>query len=154
MLQLILMGLLAAGLSFAGWKIWDGFTGQYIAEGAAAQLEADRPIVEKAKAEAMAATARAEAAEADATKAVAAAKSQTDAIEAANKLASAAQAAARAASIRYAQDVAKSAERITKLQIAAGMDPVTGRTCEQVLSATDSILRESQRSRNSLGVIK
>lgn len=143
--QLIIYGLLAAGLAFGGFKIWSGFTGQYVAEGKAEQKAADQKFIDKAESETKAATSRAEAAEADAAKAVQAAKAQSEALAASAKLAAEAQAAARAAGIKYAQAVAGQAARITALQSAAGSVPRDGQTCEALLAATDAILRESQR---------
>jgi hypothetical protein len=147
MLQIILYGLLAAGLAFGGMKVWTGFTGQYVAEGAAAQLEADRPLIEKAKQEAAAATQRAEQAEADAARAVSSIAAQNAAIEEAKTAAEEAVKAARAQSILYAAELAKNQGRIQKLQAQVRAAPAPNRSCEVVLSETDRILTESLQSR-------
>lgn len=146
MLNLIIYGLLAAGLAFGGMKIWTGFTGQYVAEGAAAQLKADAPIIEEAKRAAAAATQRAEQAEADAARAVAAVAAQNAAIEEARAQAEAAVKAAREQALLYAGELAKSQGRISKLQAAARAAPKPG-SCEEILSATDAILTESLNAR-------
>ncbi len=153
MVQLIIYGLLAAGLAFGGFKIWTGFTGQYVAEGKAEQKAFDQKFIDKAEADAAAAASRAEAAEADAAKAVQAAKAQSEALAAAAKLAETAQAAARTAGIKYAAEVAKNAGRQSSLRATAGASPRDGRSCEEVLAATDAILRESQRQRDSAVVV-
>jgi len=147
MLQLILYGLLAAGLAFGGMKIWTGFTGQYVAEGAARQLEADKPLIEAAQLAAKNAQSRAELAEADAAKAVAAVAEQNAAIEAAQATAEVAVKAAREQAILYASELAKNQGRIAKLQAAAKATPSGDRSCEAVLSATDAILTESLNAR-------
>lgn len=149
MLQLILYALFAAGIAFAGWRVWDGFTGQYIAEGAAKQLEADKPLVAKSKAAELAAIARAEKAEADAAVAVAGSTKQNDAIKAAKSETDNAVKAARAIAVSYAQEVARKDGRIKTLTAQAAAVPRKGQTCEAVLSATDAILRESTRQRGS-----
>lgn len=149
MFQLIIYGLLAAGLAFGGMKVWTGFTGQYIAEGAAAQLKADAPIIEEAKQAAAAATKRAEQAEADAQRAVAAIATQNAAIEAARAEAEAAVKAAREQAIKYAGELARNQSRISKLQAAARAVPTAGRSCEEVLAATDAILTESLTTRRA-----
>jgi hypothetical protein len=151
MVQLIFYALFAAAMAFAGWKVWDGFTGQYVAQGAAAQLEADKPIVLKANNERDAALARADAAEKEAARAVAGASTQSKAIEEANAQAAAAIKAARSQSIAYAQEVARKDGRIKTLQAAAAAVPRTGQSCEAILSATDAILRESSRQRLPVG---
>jgi hypothetical protein len=149
MLQLILYGLLAAGLAFGGMRIWTGFTGQYVAEGAAAQLEADKPLIEAAEARSKRAEERAKLAEADAAGAVQSLAAQNAAIEAAKSTAEAAVKAAREQAILYAGELAKNQSRISKLQ-AAAKAPATGdRSCEAVLKATDDILTESLNARRA-----
>ncbi len=147
MIQIILYGLLAAGLAFGGMKVWTGFTGQYIAEGAQAQLAADKPLIEAANLAAKNAQARADAAEADAAKAVAAVAAQNAAIEAAQATAASAVAAAREQAILYAQELAKNQSRISKLQATAKATVTANRSCEEVLKSTDDILTESLRAR-------
>jgi hypothetical protein len=147
MLQLILYGLFAAGLAFGGMKIWTGFTGQYVAQGAAAQLEADAPLIEAAKRAATLATTRAEQAEADARAATAAIAAQNAAIQAANAATEGAVKAARAQSILYASELARNQGRISKLQAQVKAAPASNRSCQEVLSATDAILTESLISR-------
>jgi small-conductance mechanosensitive channel len=142
MFNLIIYALLAAGIAFGGMKVWTGFTGQYVAEGAQAQLAADKPLIEAAKQEAAAATKRAEQAEDDARRAVAAVAEQNAAIEAARAQAEAAVKAAREQALLYAGELAKSQGRISKLQAAAREAKKPG-TCEEVLAATDAILTES-----------
>jgi hypothetical protein len=149
MLQIILYALLAAGLAFGGMKVWGGFTGQYVAEGAAKQLEADAPIIEAAKQAAIRAENRAKLAESDARAAVEQMAIQNAAIEAAKQTAESAVQAAREQAVRYAAELAKNEGRIAKLKAAARAAPDGTRSCEAVLSATDAILTESLNSRRA-----
>ena len=149
MIQLILMGLLAAGLAFGGMKVWGGFTGQYIAEGAAEQLKADTLVIEEEKARALRAENRAKVAESDAANAVQALAAQNAAIAAAHETAESAVKAARTQAIAYAGELAKNRGRIEKLQAAATATPTGDRSCAAVLSAVDSILTESLTARRA-----
>lgn len=144
---MIFMGILAAGLAFGGYKVWSGFTDSYRHEGAMAQLEADKPLIDKANAIAEAQSKRAENAEVDAAKAVAAAAEQSAAIAAASEVAGRAVEAARTQAIKYAEEVAKREQRLAQLRKAAAATPEGGQSCEAVLAATDAILRESARAR-------
>jgi len=139
MFQLIIYGLLAAGLAFGGAKIWSGFTGQYVAEGKQEQMKADQKIIN-------AEVAKREQAERERDGAIAAAKEQSDAVKRMEETTQAAQAAAREAGIKYAAAVAKNAARITELAKIAATPAPDGRTCDAVLSSTDHILRDSQRA--------
>lgn len=148
---LIAAAVFAAMLSFAGWKVWDGFTGQYVNEGfskgVAKQLALDEPLVAKAKADTAAAIARADKSDADAVQAKAGSDKQNDALKAAKAETDVAVAAARKQSIAYAQEVARKDSRIKTLTDTAAAVPRKGQTCEAILSATDAILRESARQR-------
>jgi hypothetical protein len=139
MFQLILYGILAAGLAFGGAKIWSGFTGQYVAEGKQAQLEADQKVIDALKAER-------DAAKADREQAQSALEQQNVAMRRMEETTQAAQAAAREAGIKYAAAVAKNAARITELAKIAATPAPDGRTCNEVLDATDRILRSSQKA--------
>jgi hypothetical protein len=149
MIQIILYALLAAGLAFGGMKVWTGFTGQYVAEGAATQLKADTAVIDSEKARAKRAEDRAATAESDAATAVQTLKSQSAAIDAAQATAAVAVKAAREQAIKYAQELAQNQGRISKLQAAAKAAPDGSRSCEAVLSATDQILTESLNARRA-----
>ena len=149
MFQLIIYGLLAAGLAFGGMRVWTGFTGQYVAEGAAAQLAADKPLIEASEARANRAEDRAKVAESDAAGAVQSLQAQNAAIDASKATAAAAVKAAREQAILYAGELVKNQSRIAKLQEAAKATPSGDRSCEAVLKATDDILTESLRTRRA-----
>ena len=148
MYQLIFIGLLVAGLSFAGFAVWTGFTGSYEHKGALAQLALDTPKLKASETRATDAEARADHAEADAAAVKAASATQSAAIAEANLRADQAAKAARTQAIAYATEVAKNVSRINQLQAAAAATPKQGQSCVELLNATDAILRESGRIRS------
>jgi len=148
LLQLILYALFAAGLAFAGWKFWDGFTGQYVAQGAAAQMAADKPIVEAANARADEAEKRAERAQEDLARAKVASDRQNAAIASSKAVSEQSRALSEKLSGMYSAEVAKGQEKNKALYALTTAEPKTGQSCEDMLSATDRILRDSARARS------
>jgi hypothetical protein len=146
MWQIVIIGLFVAGAVFAGGKVWNGFTGQYFAEGVTSQIAADKAIVEAAESRAKRAEDRAKIAEDDAAGAVAALGRQNAAIDAAGKIADGAVKAAREGAIKYANEIAASQGRVVKLQAQAKAAP-TSLSCEAELAAVDAILTESLNAR-------
>lgn len=150
LIQMVIIGVAIAAASGAAYMAWNGFKQYIAAPYVADQIKEDQAAIDTAKSERDAAVERAKGAETDSKSAKDAAAAQSLAIDEANKQTALAQAAARAAGIKYAAEVAKHADRITKLQSLAGAAAAAGRSCEAVLSATDAILRDSQRIVNGV----
>jgi hypothetical protein len=137
----VIFGVVAAGI----WKAWSGFKESIAAPYIQEQVAKDQKTLDAFKHDAVVADERAQHAEKDRDDAIAAASKQTDALKAAQVAQEQAQTAARALSVKYAQAMAANAARVTRLQSQAGATPVQGRSCTEVLGATDAILRESQK---------
>jgi uncharacterized phage infection (PIP) family protein YhgE len=147
MIQLILYAMFAAGLAFAGYKVWDGFVGQYVARGAAAQLEADKPVIDKANLRADQAEERAARAEEGAAKAKAASARQNAAIASSKAVSEASQKLSKELTDMYTAEVAKGQAKNKALYDLTVAVPRQGQSCDEMLAATDKILREAAKAR-------
>ncbi len=145
LIQMLFIGVAIAAVSGAAYMAWNGFKQYIAAPYVADQIKADKVVIDTANSERDAANERAKGAEQDAKSAQAASALQTKALQDAEALAAAAQKAAREAGIKYASEVAKHAARISDLARRATAPVEAGRSCDTILSATDAILRESQR---------
>ena len=143
--QFIMYAVLAAGLAWGGWQAWSGFKENIARPYVEEQVAKDAELVKAANGRAQAAQDRATSAEGDAKVAREAAQKQSDAVQGLVADAAKAQAAARKYSIQYTAELAKNKDRDAKLRAAAAAAPKGGQSCEALLSATDSILRESAR---------
>ena len=142
------MWQLIAGLVFAGvvsavaWTAWDRFTGSYVEQGKIEQRAEDQKVVDAAEA-------RATRAEAQALAAAQSAKVQSEALAMAQQEADRAQRQAAEVSDAYGKVVRSSEARIQSLRDLAAAAPAGNRSCEQVLSEADRILRDSARVRGA-----
>lgn len=139
LIELAIWAALAAAITFGVHQAWEGFKERISAPYVAEQKAADKVFIDIAET-------MAQHAQADTKVLRDAAALQNKALADSEALTQAAQDAARAANIKYAALVAKGSQRASKLTEAATTPVPVGRSCDVVLGATDSVLRESWRS--------
>lgn len=142
LIELAICAALFIGVSLALKAAWDHFTDSYRVEGAQAQLDKDKPII-SAEHEARLQAERERDSITDAT------ARQSKSIAEERARADAAEKSARLNAISYAKEVALRKGRDAALKAAAAAAPTKG-NCEALLSATDKILRESERIRQGI----
>lgn len=143
---------LAAVVAFAAHKLWTGFTGRYIAQGAALQLKKDQPQIDKANANAKAADEERDHAKADTQACVDASKKQSDAVKAADDRARTAQAETKSILDAMKRDSKVKQQRIDSLQSLAAAVPQKDMACPDELAKARAIIQDTLRSRRAAAV--
>lgn len=149
LIELAIGAAIVGALAFGAHKAWDGFTGQYVAQGKQQQIAHDQPIIDAANANAAEDKKRAENAQADTKSCQEAAATQSKGVNEWHAKAVAAQARVKALESAGAKQSQDRQAEVQRLQLIATAKDVKAQTCEEKLGATDKLLRDAAKARTA-----